>query len=467
MKKMLALTFLVLSVLFTKNLFAEKFIVFDEELTMDYADLYEDLEAELEAEFFDYPNLDFYTLGNHIPKAKDFLDIRSNFLEQKLDTEKKTADIKNMQKLLADQASEEKELLNVKFFYPEACSMEDKKDSFGLADVYVRQDLDSASHNPQASQPALIDYALGLAAAVPVIAPMFFRQDYKGYLYGSASSLTDIAAQSSGDVQMYLSNAVPVAAEAAANPLKSSISYLFFNFASDPVKLSEGFFNTWFLRSIYNEEPQILNVAAADDALISKDKFIISAKGELEAPSSFFNYYCANAASVEVYFDNKIEGFNYLSWGLWKAKNTAGRSELPPAGTFIVGSHLTSVQDLQSLAQRDREINYSGLAIGVVKSGEELRLLSNGTSNLMVNFHTGNVRGNVNFDARNISLLNGSMNKAIDGGLYQGQAQLNGAGTGFFQGRFHGPHAEETGASFSVNGAEKISGSFAAKRVLK
>lgn len=495
MKKIILMMLIVSGVLF-----AENFVVFDEELSIDYSDL--------ERELAEYPEISLYALGKHHSKVNGFLQLRENSLEQNIRSDKRLSRINDLQELLENiPANLHRELVSAKFFYPKTAHSQASRENFKsmvenydylgscpaaysyeLANFVVqdsdayREPLDYKVWNEADSLRDILDFLSRVSIPKASIAPIFFREQYNGYLDGFSSSLTDVAAQSGGELQMYLSTSLGAGNSniitSEAIDLKdfdfglsshANVAYFMFNFQNDPVKLSDGLFNNWSLLSMFNTSSQEMIFDHQEDALIAREQYALNGEVEMQAPFPEFDHNMVSPGSVDIYFDNQIGGFDYLSWGFWYAQPSVGGHEMPAAGTFVAGSHLTTVQELQNLAQKERrEITYLGQALGLTKSAEGFKAFSNGSTNLSVNFHTGNIRGNINFDQNTkISLQNGRINKDVVGGIYQGQAKLNGAGTGTFQGRFHGSNAQETGGSFSVNGQQRISGSFAAKRVVK
>lgn len=406
---------IIFFLIITSSLLADKYRVFDEEIELDYPHL----------------GIELHFLSKNEASPNQVFKLYSSILEEKIRREKKHERIAYVQDILSQLPSLSPD--EIKLVSEAGCLIPNQSRSSIVNDILspnaantIAAGTGKSSSNPLAFFPFL---------------PYFYNPSFEGHLYGSTSSLSNLVAQSSGEAEFYFSN--------------SKVDYLFMDFSSAPVQLSHGFFSAWSMQSISTTSPQLIS-----------ENSLVDLQGDIELDSSYSmtNYFAANPGKAEIVLEKSIPGYEYLSWGFWKANPNIFTQNISVHGTFVIGSKLTSAQTLQSLAPREqRELNYKGLAIALQKVDNDFKLI-NGTSSILVNFNSGNVFGSVNFDDLKLKLQNGRLNTGIDGGLYQGQVSIDGSGTGDFQGRFYGNKAQETAGSFSVNGAKSISGSFVAKR---
>ena len=130
-----------------------------------------------------------------------------------------------------------------------------------------------------------------------------------------------------------------------------------------------------------------------------------------------------------------------------------------PLAALVFGSPTASIPAIGVAS-------FSGVTTGLAKDSTSTYVLS-GTSSLLIDFATGAVRTQLNYNGTNmtqggagLAQQNFSGGGTLGSGQYTGNlAQVGGSGSGVFAGRFYGPNVDEYGFSFSVlNGSLTVAG---------
>ncbi|MEM7568582.1 MAG: transferrin-binding protein-like solute binding protein [Pseudomonadota bacterium] len=162
--------------------------------------------------------------------------------------------------------------------------------------------------------------------------------------------------------------------------------------------------------------------------------------------------------------DNPTQPLSFVGYGAWQESTTQGASVLFQTAFFTYGI-LTAANDIP----RQDSAQYSGFVDGFWNPGDGLHVLS-GTANFDANFGNNLISGTLvmsgesitdasvrafgTFDA--VGTISASENE-FSGTL---QNRVSATNTGFFDGAFFGPNAEELGGSFRLTGFGEAAGVF-------
>ncbi|MFT4552631.1 MAG: hypothetical protein ACI9S8_001257 [Chlamydiales bacterium] len=147
-----------------------------------------------------------------------------------------------------------------------------------------------------------------------------------------------------------------------------------------------------------------------------------------------------------------LEAYDYISWGVWQIEGLSDTA----TGYYAIGSDDTvDLPNVSALTSGgDSLYQYTGAARGTVYDSENpAGIVEVGSATLTVDFDDGDVFGNILLGiGHQIDLVNGffsSTNQALEQGYYYGSTVYNSiTTTQGFKGKFHGPLAEESAATF-------------------
>ncbi|MBN2298825.1 MAG: FecR domain-containing protein [Deltaproteobacteria bacterium] len=169
---------------------------------------------------------------------------------------------------------------------------------------------------------------------------------------------------------------------------------------------------------------------------------------------------------------NPDERFSeYVSWGYWEISyvdpESSGQYHLHLPGDFWIAGELTPSSVISDLVTNNITGTYTGGAKGVcINTASEISELTNGTSDITVNFGTYQVTGDITFDEVGLTLT-GGMLSASNSSFF---SEISGATSSSVNGAFYGPNANSVGGNFNADftsgaGSTRYMGIFGGNRV--
>ncbi len=141
----------------------------------------------------------------------------------------------------------------------------------------------------------------------------------------------------------------------------------------------------------------------------------------------------------------------YVTWGYWEISyedpESAGQYHLHVPGSLWIAGELTPTSMMNDLAANNITGTYSGGAKGIrINDLSEVSELTNGSSQIQVNFGTYQVTGNITFDEINLPLTATTLSPSTSSFT----TQITGATSSSVNGAFFGPNAEAIGGNFDA-----------------
>jgi hypothetical protein len=143
---------------------------------------------------------------------------------------------------------------------------------------------------------------------------------------------------------------------------------------------------------------------------------------------------------------------DYVTWGYWEIAYTDPESGAPyhlhMPGSYWIAGELTPDSTIASLASSNITGVYSGVARGVcIDTASVVSELTNGSSQITINFGTSQVTGNIAFDQITLNLTNGAITASTSGF----SAEISSASTSSVNGAFYGPQAQAIAGNFNAD----------------
>lgn len=202
------------------------------------------------------------------------------------------------------------------------------------------------------------------------------------------------------------------------------------------------------------------------EIMISKDAFFTDLELDTEAGA---NHLEISSLDVNNSFLSGLPGLNdfeNIGWGIWALQEAGDRRVFGYISYGIEGNE-TSIEDLQALKSNgDFYVNYKGSAMGSIFEVGEIPHIQFGQTEMNINFSTGVINGSVNFKDDIINLSKNPIEEFTGfEPVFQGNAQINGEGSGYFRTQFFGENAIEAAGTFGVeSGVKRAVGAFGVKK---
>jgi len=149
--------------------------------------------------------------------------------------------------------------------------------------------------------------------------------------------------------------------------------------------------------------------------------------------------------------DPDLQFSEFATWGYWEISyedpESAGQYHLHIPGACWIAGQLTPSSMIQNMVTNNNTGTYSGGARGIcINTSSEVSELTNGASQIHVNFGTNQVTGNITFDEIDLALTTGTLTPASS----SFSSQITDSSTSSVNGAFFGPNAEAIGGNFNA-----------------
>lgn len=143
---------------------------------------------------------------------------------------------------------------------------------------------------------------------------------------------------------------------------------------------------------------------------------------------------------------------DYVTWGYWEIAYTDPQSGAPyhlhRPGSYWIAGELTPASTISDMIASSITGTYSGAAKGIcIDTMSAVSELTNGTSQIHVDFGTSQVTGNITFAEVDLPLSGGTLS-ASTSSFY---STISGATTSNVNGAFFGPQAQAVGGNFHAD----------------
>jgi hypothetical protein len=164
--------------------------------------------------------------------------------------------------------------------------------------------------------------------------------------------------------------------------------------------------------------------------------------------------------------DPDLQFSEFATWGYWEISYvdpaSAGQYHLHVPGAYWIAGELTPSSMMNDLAANNITGTYSGGAKGIrINDLSEVSELTNGISQIQVDFNSYQVTGTITFDEINLPLTAGTLSPSTSSFT----SQISGAAASSVNGAFFGPNGEAIGGNFDAEiSTDRYMGIFGGER---
>ena len=213
-----------------------------------------------------------------------------------------------------------------------------------------------------------------------------------------------------------------------------------------------------------------LNIGGSFGSAYILDDNFVAMMGDSGSDGVYSDTYTGGLKSRGNYMittDPDSQFSDFVTWGYWEISyedpESAGQYHLHLPGDFWIAGELTPATVIADMAINSIQGSYTGGAKGIcINNASEVTDLTNGITQINVDFGTYQVSGNITFDEVDLELTSGMLSPSSP----RFSAEILGATTSSVNGALYGPNANAVGGNFNADmSGDRYMGIFGANRV--